>query len=74
VLTYLYIIQIVIAVALIALVLLQAKGGSLGGIFGGGERGVFKTRRGVERTLFQATIGISALFFIIAIVTVIVAG
>lgn len=73
VLTYLYIIQMIVAATLIALVLLQSKGAGLGGFFGGGEGGVFKTRRGVEKTLFQATIGASVLFFVMAIVTVLVA-
>ncbi len=73
-LTYFYIIQIVVAVTLISLILLQAQGGGLGGIFGGGEGGVYKTRRGVEKTMFQATIVLSALFFIVAIVTVIISG
>jgi preprotein translocase subunit SecG len=69
-----YIIQIIIAATLVTLVLLQsARGGGLGGLFGGSEGGVYKTRRGVERTMFQATIVLSALFFIVAIVTVLVA-
>jgi len=73
-LTYFYIIQIIVAIALIVLVLLQARGGSLGGIFGGSDGGVYKTRRGIEKTMFQATIVLSALFFIVAIATVLVAG
>ncbi|MHB8085065.1 MAG: preprotein translocase subunit SecG, partial [Dehalococcoidia bacterium] len=52
---YLIIAQIVIAVALIAVLTLQVKGGGLGGIFGQAD-GVYRTRRGVEKTLFQVTI------------------
>ena len=66
--TYLYIAQIVIAVALTALILIQARSGGLGGVFGG-DSAVYRTRRGLERTLFNATIGLSALFFLLAIAT-----
>lgn len=68
-LTYFYIMQIVVAATLITLVLLQAREGGLSSIFGG-EGGVYKTRRGVEKTLFQATVGLSIAFFILAIATV----
>ena len=73
-LTYMYIIQIIIAVTLITLSLLQSRGSGMGGIFGGSEGGVYKTRRGVEKTMFQATIVLSVLFFVVAIVTVLVAN
>ena len=71
-LTYFYIIQIIIATTLITLILLQSKGGDLGGIFGGSQGGVYKTRRGVEKTLFQATVALSVIFFVFALITVIV--
>ena len=63
----LFIIQIILSAALIVLVLLQTKGG-LGGLFGG-EGSVFHRRRGVEKTLFQITIGLSAVFFLSALAT-----
>ena len=63
----LFIIQIVLSVALIALVLLQTKGG-LGGLFGG-DSSVFHRRRGVEKTLFNVTIGLSIAFFLSALAT-----
>jgi preprotein translocase subunit SecG len=63
----LFIIQIILSVALIALVLLQTKG-SLGGLFGG-EGNVFHRRRGVEKTLFNVTIGLSIVFFLSALAT-----
>ena len=72
-LTYLYVIEIVISVALIAAVLLQTKGSGLGGIFGG-QSTVFKSRRGVEKTLFNVTIGLSVAFFVFATIIVILAG
>ena len=72
--TYLYIIQIIISVALIAIILVQSKGaGGLGGLFGGDGGGVYKTRRGVERTLFQVTIGLGIFFVIFAIINVLLA-
>jgi preprotein translocase subunit SecG len=71
---YLNIAQIIISVALTAVILLQTKGGGMGGLFGGTETAVYKTRRGVERTIFNITIGISIAFFIITILNVIVTG
>ena len=70
--TYLYIIQIIVSIALIAVILIQSKGaGGMGGLFGGGEGGgVYKTRRGVERTLFQVTIGLSIVFLIFSVLNV----
>ncbi len=72
-LTYLYIIQMIICVALIVAVLLQTKGGGLGGIFGG-QSTVYKSRRGVEKTIFHVTIGLSVAFFLFATILVILAG
>jgi len=72
-LTYLYIVQIIISVALIAAVLLQTKGAGLGGIFGG-QGAVYKSRRGVEKILFNVTIGLAIAFFVFATINVILAG
>lgn len=72
-LTYLYIVQIIISVALIAAVLLQTKGAGLGGIFGG-QGAVYKSRRGVEKILFNVTIGLAVAFFVFATINVILAG
>lgn len=71
--TYLNVAQIIISVALIVVVLLQTKGTGLGGMFGG-EGGVYKTRRGIERTIFHITIGLAVLFFIISLLSVIQPG
>ncbi len=68
-LKYLQIVQIIVSLALIVGVLLQAKGAGLGGIFGG-EGGIYKSRRGVERTLFNVTIGLVVIFFIVSVATV----
>ncbi len=66
--TYLYIAQIVVAVALIMVALLQVRGGGLGGIFGQADT-VYRTKRGVEKTLFQLTIALVVIFIILAIVS-----
>ena len=71
--TYLNIAQIVLSVALILVNLLQVRGGGLGGIFGQPDT-VYRTKRGVERTLFQFTVVLVVLFIIIAIVTLRVSG
>ena len=69
---YLDISLIIISVLLIVGVILQSKGAGLGGLTGSDTGGVFTARRGVERTLFWITIVLSALFFILAIVTLLV--
>ena len=71
---YLNIAQIIISAALVAVILLQTKGGGMGGVFGGSETAVYKTRRGVERTIFNITVGLSIAFFVITILNVIVTG
>jgi preprotein translocase subunit SecG len=66
---YLTIAQIVISLALIGVLTLQVKGGGLGGIFGQAD-GVYRTRRGVEKTLFQVTIVLAVIFVALSIVIV----
>jgi preprotein translocase subunit SecG len=64
--TYLLIAQIVVAAALIGVVTMQVRGGGLGGIFGQPES-VYRTRRGVEKSLFQFTIGLTIIFVILCV-------
>lgn len=66
--TYLNIAQIIVAVALILATLLQVKGGGLGGIFGQADT-VYRSQRGLEKTLFRITIVLMVIFVIISIVT-----
>jgi preprotein translocase subunit SecG len=61
--------QILVALALVATILVQTKGGGLGGIFGQPDS-VYRTRRGIERTLFRTTIVLTAVFVILAVVIV----
>ena len=66
--TYLDVGLIITSVALIASVILQSKGAGLGGGLTGADTGsVFTARRGIEKTLFNVTIALSVLFFILAI-------
>jgi preprotein translocase subunit SecG len=67
--TALLIVQIVLAIVLITVVLMQSKGSSLGGIFGGDASSVYRTRRGFEKRLFQFTIGLAILFFLVALIS-----
>jgi preprotein translocase subunit SecG len=69
--TTLNIIQIVLSASLILAVLLQVKGGGLGGIFGQAES-VYRTKRGVEKWLFWATIVLAGLFVVVALATLVV--
>lgn len=68
---YLSVAQIILSVAMIAAIILQSKSAGLGGLSGGDTGGVFRARRGVERTLFFITIGLAIAFFIVALVNVI---
>jgi len=71
--TYFYIIQLIISVSLIGIVLLQAKGsGGLGGLFGGSDGAVYKSRRGFEKTIYQITIGLVVAFFVFSLLAVMV--
>jgi preprotein translocase subunit SecG len=66
---YLNVAQIVLAVALVLIILFQVRGGGLGGIFGQPDT-VYRTKRGVEKTMFQLTIALSVLFIIVAVISV----
>lgn len=72
---YLNLAMIIVSVVLIAVILLQSRASGLGGL-GGGDfgSGGYHVRRGVERLLFNVTIVLSALFFIVAMLNVILAG
>ena len=61
--TYFVIAQILIALALIATVLFQLRGGGIGGIFGQADS-VYRTRRGIESTLLRLTIVLAILLII----------
>lgn len=60
------IIQIVLAVLLVGLILLQVKGTGLGSTFGGGI-GFYSTKRGVEKMLFIFTIIVSTFLLVVSV-------
>lgn len=72
--TYLNIALIIISVLLIISVIMQSKGAGLGGLTGADSGSVFTARRGVERTLFRLTIFLSAVFFLLVMILVYIAG
>jgi preprotein translocase subunit SecG len=62
------IVEIILSVAVIFFILLQVRGAGLGSAFGGTSAGsVFKTRRGVEKLVFNMTIIFVVLFAAIAV-------
>lgn len=64
------IIQVIIAVALIAVILLQNRDAGAGGLFGGGSGGSgsdFSAKRGLEKILFRATIALALAFLFVAL-------
>lgn len=69
---YLDIALIITSSALILSVILQSKGAGLGGLTGGDSGAIFTARRGVEKTLFRITIGLSILFFSLAIAATVI--
>lgn len=65
------VVSIIISILLVVLILLQVKGAGLGDLLGGSETGgITRTRRGLEKTLFQITIGLGIAFMAIAILAV----
>ncbi len=70
--TAINLVMLIVSVTLILVILLQTKGSSFSGAFGGDSSSIYRTRRGVEKTLFQFTIGLAVVFLIIAIITSIV--
>ncbi|PIT87682.1 MAG: preprotein translocase subunit SecG [Candidatus Magasanikbacteria bacterium CG10_big_fil_rev_8_21_14_0_10_40_10] len=64
------ILQLILAILLIAVILLQQKGTGLGGVFGGSSN-IYSTKRGVDKILHYATIVIAVIFFGISVVRLI---
>ncbi len=65
---YLSVAEILVSVALIIVTLLQVKGeGGIGGLLGSSDN-VFRTKRGIEKTLFRLTIVLAIIFIIIAVI------
>jgi preprotein translocase subunit SecG len=68
---FLNVLQIVVSVLLVTVVLLQVKGSGFGAALGGMSGGsVYRTKRGLERTLFQATIILVVVFIFVSFLSV----
>ncbi len=66
-------IQVTLAVLLVTVILLQQRGSSLGGAFGGDNfSAAFHKRRGGELFLFRASIGVAILFVLSTLLTIVV--
>ena len=59
--------QVVVSIALMASVLLQTRGAGLGATFGG-DSSVYRSRRGIEKRLFQFTVVLAVLFIVFSII------
>ena len=70
--TFLAVGQIIVSIGLIASVLLQARGTGLSGAFGG-DSAVYRSRRGVERRLWQFTIVLAILFAVFSLASYVLA-
>jgi len=71
---FLYVALIITSIALIASVVLQSKGAGLGVLSGGDAGAFFTARRGIEKVLFRLTIGLSVLFFLLILASIIFLG
>lgn len=61
----------IIAIALISVVVIQGQtGGGLGAVFGGSD--IYRSRRGIEKSIFQLSILLTVIFLVLCLVTVIV--
>jgi preprotein translocase subunit SecG len=62
--------QILLSTMLVLVLLLQAKGAGISQTLGGGSGSSFRTRRGIERSLFNLTIVIAVVFLVVSIISV----
>ena len=65
--------QVIISIALMTSILMQARGAGLGATFGG-DSSVYRSRRGIEKRLFQFTIILGVLFILFSIASFKLAG
>ncbi len=66
--TALQIVQILLAIVLIAVILLQSRGSGFSA-FGSSDSSIYRTRRGFEQTLFQFTIVLAVFWVLVSIGT-----
>lgn len=68
--TVFFIVQIILGILLTGLVMMQSKNLGTSSLFGGSDT-LTTTRRGFEKTLFNLTAAVSALFFLVSIISVV---
>lgn len=69
--TFMMIAMNIIAIALISVIIIQGQtGAGLGAVFGGGD--IYRSRRGMEKTLWQLTFVLTAVFLVLCLVTVMI--
>ncbi|PIV71277.1 preprotein translocase subunit SecG [Candidatus Roizmanbacteria bacterium CG17_big_fil_post_rev_8_21_14_2_50_39_7] len=64
----LLIINIVVAISITGLILLQGKGAGLGSAWGGGGE-MFQTRRGIEKVTLRITVVLIVVFFVLSVIS-----
>ncbi len=70
--TFMMIAMNIVAIALISVVIIQGQtGAGLGAVFGGSD--IYRTRRGIEKTLWQLTFVLTSVFLLLCLVTVMIA-
>lgn len=68
---FFYLLEILLSAMLIILILLQAQGTGIGRTFGGGGE-FYRSKRGIEKILFKATLILIVIFALNSIITVII--
>ncbi|HQY92941.1 MAG: preprotein translocase subunit SecG [Caldilinea sp.] len=69
--TFMMIAMNIVAIALISVVIIQGQtGAGLGAVFGGSD--IYRTRRGIEKTLWQLTFVLTSVFLLLCLVTVMI--
>jgi preprotein translocase subunit SecG len=61
--------MILVSIVLMIVILAQSKGSGFSGAFGGDSSSIYRSRRGVEKVLFQFTIGAAVVFILIALLS-----
>ncbi len=67
-------VEVVLAVVLTILVVIQSRGGDMGSFMGGDASGAFRTRRGIEVVMHRWTIYLSIAFFVVTLFAFIAMG
>jgi preprotein translocase subunit SecG len=68
--TYLAIVQILLSIVLTGVILMQTRGSGFSATFSS-DSSIYRSRRGVEKALFNFTIGLSVVFVLVSILSVI---